>query len=1042
MSRFMWRFRLEDSMRIQNNIPGKRGLRYGRKVNSETSKTLEKLSSGYRINRASDDAAGLAVSERIRACLTGYDRCEDNVREGIDLATTADAALQEVNDMLCRAEELCVAAANGTYTDHEREQLKEELDALYDEMDRIFESSRFNKTQLFRHEDGDYSNGEFEYIEEVIMTDPDDLRAWGVFGDIDPSGEEFELAKPAQNATVTLTLDSDVRDASDLVGKSFEIKSPTGFVRMVKFTSSGDGYTTDRVNGGYYYSLNVSDCTTVQDAFDKLCDRIATGAWGSNWSTNHTVLDKENTKVNGNTVTLAFKKETLSQSVTADGSTKIYETLEGDGTKSNGVVISSNQELVLSTVDSTTNNFTVSATFRIVPGKADSDLLTADMKARLVNNSFTMGGYTISFTNGSGSGRSVDVSAINTVGELRAAVVAAANTISGVSVSAPANDGTITITQSNYSSGAAAREDIRGTSQSLSTSALSGITVSEQPAGTEKAAVATVILPTSFTDVPFSVEINGSTYHFYDSSKLPAGYTVNSSSLRIDINGKSVDEIHELIYSNIYNRYYSDATATRSGNTVTLTAKVINKPLNVRVNGVAGSFSIYPNSDFVLLESGGSSYAYQYYQNYSFEFNVAEDMSGGFDAAALTDRGFKLNGTWYQFVTAVSAGTLPGAVAMDVSSCTSYDDIANVMQTAIAAANSNVAVVNNNGVLTVSGTYINSSSSALQIQDGRDGVDGLFGNTVGVTQSAVASGGTHVGNPTATINFSKYSKSNFRELYGKGFRVTCATCEGEYINVIFCYDKAQCSFPASFEKQDDISGEIRTIHNLAVELKGMNSGSDIVQSIVDQLGPELDHYTGVEVGTPSSVLKIFDKRPGNILDPNSSGPLRAEILSGVYTNCIYTVQENFYAGPDDFVGDIGIDYRQVRVYADAESVDHYIDIHLPYLTLENLKLNPPEPDLSTPEAAAETMKRVLNANNAISSMRGVLGADYNRLEHAAANLAQAAVQAADAYSRIRDADMAEMMTQRVKESILQQAQQAAQAHAIKLPQQVLSLIQS
>ena len=254
---------------------------------------------------------------------------------------------------------MCVAAANGTYTDHEREQLKEELDALYDEMDRIFESSHFNKTQLFRHEDGDYSNGEFEYIEEVIMTDPDDLRAWGVFGDIDPSGEEFELAKPAQNATVTLTLDSDVRDASDLVGKSFEIKSPTGFVRTVKFTSSGDGYTTDRVNGGYYYSLNVSDCTTVQDAFDKLCDRIATGAWGSNWSTNHTVLDKENTKVNGNTLTLAFKKETLSQSVTADGSTKIYETLEGDGTKSNGVVISSNQELVLSTIDSTTNNFTI-----------------------------------------------------------------------------------------------------------------------------------------------------------------------------------------------------------------------------------------------------------------------------------------------------------------------------------------------------------------------------------------------------------------------------------------------------------------------------------------------------------------------------------------------------------------------------------------------------------------------------------------------------------------------------------------------------------
>jgi flagellin-like hook-associated protein FlgL len=305
-----------------------------------------------------------------------------------------------------------------------------------------------------------------------------------------------------------------------------------------------------------------------------------------------------------------------------------------------------------------------------------------------------------------------------------------------------------------------------------------------------------------------------------------------------------------------------------------------------------------------------------------------------------------------------------------------------------------------------------------------------------------------MGKPTATIDFGKYNKSNFRELYGKGFRVTCATCSGEYINVIFCYDKNQADFPESFEKVDEESGEMRTIHNLAVELKGMNSGSDIVSSIVGQLKNELDHYTGIEQGNPNTaLLKVFDKRPGDIPDPDSPNPdkpelLRAEILSGVYTDCIYTVKENFYAAPDDIVGDIEIDYRQVQIFADAESVDHYIDIHLPYLTLKNLKLNPPEPDLSTPETAAETMKRVLNANNAISSMRGVLGADYNRLEHAAANLSQAAVQAADAYSRIRDADMAELMTERVKQSILQQAQQAAQAHTLEMPQQILKILQS
>lgn len=1023
-----------------------RGLRYGRKVNSETSKTLEKLSSGYRINRASDDAAGLAVSERIRACLTGYDRCEDNVREGIDLAATADAALQEVNDMLCRAEELCVSAANGTYTEHEREQLLEELNALYDEMDRIFESSTFNKTQLFRHQDGDYSNGEFEYIETVVMTDPDDLREWGVFGDINPNGQDFDLAEPAQCAMVTLTMDSDVRSAADLIGKSFEITPPGGSTRVVKFAASGDGYTSDSVNGGYYYALDVSDCVTVQDAFDKLCKRTASG-WGSVWSTNHIVLDEANTKVDGNTVTLAFKRETLSKAVQADGSVKYYETVDGDGTKSNNVLVSSTQELMLETVDSVPNSLTVSATFQLVPGKTDSDTLTAEMKANLMNNDFSIGGYSIGFSNGSGSGRVIDVSNKGTVGELRAAVVTVANnTIPNVTVSAHANDGTVTVTQENYTSGTAAREDIQGTSQSVSTGALSGITVSEQDAGAEKAAVVTVTLPDSYTNVPFSIEVNGAMRYFYDSSKLPEGYTVSSSSTRIDINGKSVDEIHALIASCVSDRYYSEATTVRNGNTITLTAKVVNKPLVVGVAGAAGSFSIYPESDHVLLQSGGT-YSYQYYQNYSFKLNLAENMPNGFDADALTDRGFRLNGTWYQFVTGNSAGILPGAVEIDVSACTSYDGVANVLRTAIEATdpNSNVVVANNNGTFSVSGTYSNSSSSALQIQDGRSGVDGLFGDTVGVVQSAKTSGGTTVGNPTATIDFSKYDQSNFRELYGKGFRVTCATCSGEYINVIFCYDKTQCSFPESFEKPVDESGEMRTIHNLAVELKGMSSGSDIVASIVDQLKDELDHYTGIAVGTPASVLEVFDKRPGDILDPSSpddDSVMQAKILSGVFTNCVYTVQENFYAAPDDIVGDVEIDYRQVRIYADAESVDHYIDIHLPYLTLKNLKLNPPEPDLSTPEAAGETLQRVLNANNAISAMRGVLGADYNRLEHAAANLSQAAIQAADAYSRIRDADMAELMTERVKQSILQQEQQAAQAHTLKMPQQIIQLIQA
>ena len=162
-------------------------------------------------------------------------------------------------------------------------------------------------------------------------------------------------------------------------------------------------------------------------------------------------------------------------------------------------------------------------------------------------------------------------------------------------------------------------------------------------------------------------------------------------------------------------------------------------------------------------------------------------------------------------------------------------------------------------------------------------------------------------------------------------------------------------------------------------------------------------------------------------------------MSGVLTNCVYTVKENFYGAPDDVVVSIEIDYRNMNIFANADDGGSYITIHLPYLTLKNLKLNPPAPDFSTSEKA---MKRVLEANNAISAMRGRLGADFNRLEHARADLSQAGIQAADAYSRIRDADVAELMTQRVKLSILQNAQQTAQSHTLEMPQQILQLIQS
>ena len=116
--------------------------------NSAVAKSLEKLASGYRINRAGDDAAGLAISEKMKAQITGLETASANAQDGISLIQTAEGNLSEVHDMLNRMVELSSKSANGTYTSTERQALQDEMDQLLSEIDRISQSANFNGTKL------------------------------------------------------------------------------------------------------------------------------------------------------------------------------------------------------------------------------------------------------------------------------------------------------------------------------------------------------------------------------------------------------------------------------------------------------------------------------------------------------------------------------------------------------------------------------------------------------------------------------------------------------------------------------------------------------------------------------------------------------------------------------------------------------------------------------------------------------------------------------------------------------------------------------
>ena len=144
-------------MRVQHNIMAMNAYRNYNNNTKALSGNLEKLSSGYKINRAGDDAAGLAISEKMRAQITGLDAAQKNVKDGISLVKTAEGAMQEVQDMLKRMKYLATQSANGTYQDEvDRENLQKEVTSLKEEINRIADSANFNGIKLL---DGSLSGG-------------------------------------------------------------------------------------------------------------------------------------------------------------------------------------------------------------------------------------------------------------------------------------------------------------------------------------------------------------------------------------------------------------------------------------------------------------------------------------------------------------------------------------------------------------------------------------------------------------------------------------------------------------------------------------------------------------------------------------------------------------------------------------------------------------------------------------------------------------------------------------------------------------------
>ncbi|MDB7909448.1 flagellin [Flavonifractor plautii] len=235
-------------MRIQHNIMAMNAYRNYANNTSALSKNLEKLSSGYKINRAGDDAAGLAISEKMRAQITGLDKAQDNAKDGISLVQTAEGALTEVHDMLNRMYELAEQSANGTFEDAtDRTQLQKEVNQLRSEINRISDSANFNGIKLLDGKMAGYTDATNTAVKVTkgsagaAMKVEFDLAGFAVGSKVSADGGMMSVSLGGKSYDVKVTAGMTARDFGDALIAAINVDKPKG--------ATAGAFTATNANG-------------------------------------------------------------------------------------------------------------------------------------------------------------------------------------------------------------------------------------------------------------------------------------------------------------------------------------------------------------------------------------------------------------------------------------------------------------------------------------------------------------------------------------------------------------------------------------------------------------------------------------------------------------------------------------------------------------------------------------------------------------------------------------------------------------------------
>ena len=200
-------------MVVQHNMQAANANRMLNVTTSAQSKSTEKLSSGYKINRAADDAAGLTISEKMRKQIKGLDRASTNAEDGVSAVQTAEGALTEVHSMLQRMNELATQSANGTNSNTDRKAIQDEIDQLTTEIDRVSETTKFNETYLLKGDGAEKAhnvNAHDAGIDGVTLSDKGDT--------VDVTLKELKAGDKVSIAGKNYTIGGEAADVTKMLG--------------------------------------------------------------------------------------------------------------------------------------------------------------------------------------------------------------------------------------------------------------------------------------------------------------------------------------------------------------------------------------------------------------------------------------------------------------------------------------------------------------------------------------------------------------------------------------------------------------------------------------------------------------------------------------------------------------------------------------------------------------------------------------------------------------------------------------------------------